>query len=411
MIRINRFTGKSGMFLAVLIMAITSCRKEEEPAYKYLVSDEFVTTFDIGYINYILDYASNSYPEIDELRQYITSDFTVHKLIYETVVDDESINASGLVCVPSSPGEYPVICFQNGTNTLNSYAPTEYPLNPVLQMVEAVASMGYIVVIPDYPGFGASAQITHPYLIAEPTVRSITDMLYSVNEFVAGELEDVAVLNDYYLLGYSQGGWATLSLHKALELEFAEDFNLMGSVCGAGPYSLTHLFSGMAGVASYPMPVYIGYIVNAYTAYHQFTNPVSDILDEPYATRLSSLYTGLLDSDEINEQLTTSIPDLLTPAFLSGFDTSPQYSSVREALAANSVTAWETEKPLYLIHGGSDSYVDPSATDNIYDAMISAGTSTAICTKEILPGLDHGGAVVPAMVKGLRFLIEIERER
>jgi len=194
MIRINRFTGKSGMFLAVLIMAITSCRKEEEPAYKYLVSDEFVTTFDIGYINYILDYASNSYPEIDELRQYITSDFTVHKLIYETVVDDESINASGLVCVPSSPGEYPVICFQNGTNTLNSYAPTEYPLNPVLQMVEAVASMGYIVVIPDYPGFGASAQITHPYLIAEPTVRSITDMLYSVNEFVAGELEDVAVV-------------------------------------------------------------------------------------------------------------------------------------------------------------------------------------------------------------------------
>ena len=157
-------------------------QKEEEPAYEYFVSEEFVTTFDIGYINYILDYASNSYPEIDELRQYITSDFTVHKLIYKTVVDDESINASGLVCVPSSPGEYPVICFQNGTNTLNSYAPTEYPLNPVLQMVEAVASMGYIVVIPDYPGFGASAQIPHPYLITEPTVRSIIDMLYSVNE-------------------------------------------------------------------------------------------------------------------------------------------------------------------------------------------------------------------------------------
>ena len=406
--RNNVFIYRSGLFLAILILAVTSCKKEEGPDYKYLVSNEFVISFKTGYINNMLDIAENSYPEIAGLKPYVTNDIRIYKLIYKTEADGESINASGLVCVPSNAGEYPVICFQNGTNTVNAYAPSEYPLNPLYQMIEAVSSLGYILVIPDYPGFGASSQIPHPYLIAEPTVRSITDMLYAVNEFSNFGLQDVKVKNEYYLMGYSQGGWASLSLHKAIELDFPDDFNLKGSVCGAGPYDLTLLFTAMAGVTTYPMPVYIGYIVNAYSLYHQFTNPVTDILKEPFASELSSLYNGNLSSDEINIRLTTTIADLFTPEFLTGFQTGAQYSSVRDALESNSVTAWDTEVPLYLLHGGADKDVDPVTTENIYDAMISAGTSAQVCTKEILPGLDHGAGVVPCMVKGMMFIRDLQ---
>ena len=44
---------------------------------------------------------------------------------------------------------------------------------PILtyQLVEIIASLGYVVVIADYPGFGESSQIPHPYLIKEPTVQ------------------------------------------------------------------------------------------------------------------------------------------------------------------------------------------------------------------------------------------------
>jgi hypothetical protein len=156
------------------------------------------------------------------------------------------------------------------------------------------------------------------------------------------------------------------------------------------------------------MPVYLGYIVNAYSEYHQFTNQVSDILKEPYASRLSSLYTGTLSPDQINSLLTTSIQDLFTADFLSGFTSAPGYSSVREGLASNSLTAWKTQVPLYFIHGGGDTSVDPSTTENIYSGMIQAGTSADICKKEILPGLDHGDAVIPAMVKGLLFIRDLQ---
>ena len=152
------------------------------------------------------------------------------------------------------------------------------------------------------------------------------------------------------------------------------------------------------------MPIYLGYIVNAYTSYNQFTNPVTDIFNEPYATRLSSLYTGFLTSDEINSQLTDSIPGLITADFLSGFTTSPKYASVRDALNRNSIAAWHGTKPLLLIHGGNDTHVNPVSTENMYTAMIQAGTSPDICKKVIVPDVDHGDGVAPCMIQGILFL-------
>ena len=125
-------------------------------------------------------------------------------------------------------------------------------------------------------------------------------------------------------------------------------------------------------------------------------------------SRLTTLYNGTLDANQINDQLTTSIPDLFTAGFLEGFESETKYSSVRESFETNSIAAWNTSKPLFLIHGGSDSTVDPSATSNIYDAMIQSGTSTQVCKKEIIPGLDHGEALIPSMVKGLLFILGIQ---
>jgi pimeloyl-ACP methyl ester carboxylesterase len=264
--------------------------------------------------------------------------------------------------------------------------------------------MGYVVVFADYPGFGESAQIPHPYLIKEPTVRSLVDLLYSTKEMVGQEFPGITLNNDYYLLGYSQGGWATLALHKALEQDYSSDFNLKGSTCGAGPYNIELLFESMVNKPTYPMPYYLAYIVNAYSAYNQFTNPVSDIFNEPYASRLSTLFTGSLTSTQINSQLTTSISGLITPDFLSGFNTSSKFSSVITALNNNSVSAWHTNKPLLLIHGGSDTSVDPISTENMYSSLIQAGTSADICKKVIVPGVDHGDGLFPCMIQGITFL-------
>jgi pimeloyl-ACP methyl ester carboxylesterase len=396
------------LFISALILSLSSCRKEEQSKYEHFISKEFKITYTSAYIGSLVNLAAVNYPEISELKQQLSGDVDVYKVVYRTTVRNQDIKASGLICVPSAAGEYPVLCFQNGTNTLNAGCPSENVSDPSYQMIEVAASLGYIVVMPDYPGFGESADIPHPYLVTEPTVKSITDMLLAVKELVPNELSGMVVKNEYYLIGYSQGGWATLALHKAIELDYSSDFDLKASVCGAGPYDMMSLFRSMINVSTYSIPAYIAYIVNAYSAYDQFTNPVSEIFREPYATRLSTLFDGEHTTAQINDQLTDSIPELFTASFLSGFETEADYSSVRDALATNSVSGWHTSKPLYLIHGGGDTTVDPSSTENIYNAMIQAGTPADICKKEIIPALNHGEAKIPAMIKGLLFIRSVQ---
>jgi len=396
------------LFCAFLI----SCSKETTtPVYKNYVSKEVALNLKKDQLSVLVDAVSGSNPEVLQIKPLIVSDITVYKLVYKTTVNNQEINASGLMCVPDTPGDYPVLSFQNGTNTLNANAPSESPSDYSYRMIELIASLGYIVVIPDYPGFGASASIPHPYLLIEPTVRSLVDNFNAVKELVSSELPEINLINEYYLLGYSQGGWATLALHKALETDYSENFDLIGSACGAGPYNIYMLLEGMINVTTYPAPVYLGYIVNAYTAYEQFTNTFTDIFNEPYASRISSLYTGMLTSSEINNQLTTSITDLINPDFLAGFASASEYSSVRDALNRNSISAWHSYKPLLLLHGENDKDVYPVATEYMYSAMLEAGTSEDICKKVIIPDADHGSGIIPAMIRGILFLNDLKSSR
>jgi pimeloyl-ACP methyl ester carboxylesterase len=394
------------LWILMLIFFVVSCRKDEsrKPDYKYFVSKELFTSYSVENINNLVDAASLFYPDIASLKSRISSGVELYKLVYNTTIEGEKIKASGIICVPVSKGEYPVLSFQNGTNTLHANAPSKFPVDYAYQMIEVIASMGYVVVIADYPGFGESEQIHHPYLVAEPTVRSLVDMLYSVKEMDEVELPVISLKNEYYLLGYSQGGWATLQLHKALELEYNNDFSLKGSSCGAGPYNIYKLTEKILSGDTFPMPYYFGYVVDAYSVYHQFTNPVSDIFNEPYASRLDSLYLGNLNSGQINSRLTTNIHELFNPRFISGFRTDPLYASVREAMIRNSVAPWQTKIPLLMTHGSGDTHVDPSATENMYAELIAAGSSPDIVKKVIIPGADHGEAAAPAITMGFLFL-------
>ena len=64
-----------------------------------------------------------------------------------------------------------------------------------------------------------------------------------------------------------------------------------------------------------------------------------------------------------------------------------------------------------LIHGGKDTQVNPVSTENMYTAMIQAGTSPDICKKVIVPSVDHGDGAVPCMIQGILFLNNLNSSR
>jgi pimeloyl-ACP methyl ester carboxylesterase len=400
------------LMMAVSITALQSCKEKTDDPFSdntYLVSAERVLTMTQSNVQTMITTFASAYPEINTISDDIKSGIIVYSVKYNTTFQGEDIVASGLVVIPDAVGSYPVLSFQNGTNTVYSNAPSVNPLYTLYQMIECIASEGYVLVIPDYIGFGASKDIFHPYLHKESTVKSIVDMLYAVKEFDQDVAKDATFLNEYYLLGYSQGGWSTLALLDALENDYSSDFTVKGCCCGAGPYDISYFNSYVLGLTTYPMPSFLAYIAKAYSDHGLFTNPVSDLFQATYVSSIDTYFDGMHSTTQINEALTANIASLFKADYISGYATDSKFLSVRTALSENSITAWHTSVPLLFTHGTDDIYVPPVISANMHDAMITAGSSGSTCTYQTISGKDHTGAIIPSCLAGLELFNSIKK--
>jgi len=386
------------LVLLIPALLMQSCRKEEPDPFEdneYLLSSEVKMMRTKENVISVLTLAATQYPAAADLIPDIVSGANIYSVTYVSEFQGEEVIASGLICAPTTPGTYPILSFQNGTNTLHSLAPTADPQSLQYQMIEYIASAGYVVIIADYLGFGASKDMAHPYLHKESTVRTVVDLLRAVAEFDEDVAKDISVTTDCFIMGYSQGGWATMALLDALENDYSSEFTVKAASAGAGPYDLSWFNENILGLTEYPMPVFLAYIANAYSVYDIYPNPISDLFNDPYAGRIPGLYDGLHNSEQINSQLNNYISELFTAAYLSGASTSPDYAGVRNALTANSVPGWSSDVPLLLLHGTADTYVMPELSEMMYDAMIDAGTSPLSCFHVTMAGLDHSQGAVP----------------
>ena len=149
-------------------------------------------------------------------------------MVYKTTVGGEAIEASGLVCVPSVSGNYPLLSFQNGTNTQNAFAPSDTRIIHIISLLKPL--LPWVLLLSCRTIRDSEAR--HRFL----TLTLSRNRLLSHPGYVPGcqggwrdKDPECCPKNEYYLLGYSQGGWATLSLHNSMELDYPDEFNLSGS--------------------------------------------------------------------------------------------------------------------------------------------------------------------------------------
>lgn len=401
------------LVLFALITLLNGCdlnnNSEPEPTDRYLVSFEKHRTYLPTFIRSVLTPLTTPYPELKSMVDNLQYGVEVYKITYNTKFEGKDIVASGLVSIPLGSGSFPVISYQNGTNTLNSNAPSVNPDNELYLLLEFVASTGFIVSVPDYLGFGASSSMYHPYYDRKSTVESVTDMLWAVNELVKNYLT-ITNKKDLYIMGYSQGGWATMELQKYIEENYATEFNLKASACGAGGYDLRYINNYILGREEYPMPYYIGYIMNSYIKSGKITIPASDIFKSPYSERILTLYDGTKSGDQINAQLTTKTADLFTSDYKTGANTNSKFISVMSSLSNNSRTAWKTNVPTLILHGTEDTYVPYQVSDNIYKDFLAKGVPASTVTLVPIPGAGHNSAIIPTGVASINWFIELSKK-
>lgn len=395
-------------FLSAMILCLLSitysCEHTEEFDHVYLQDKNLLRAYTSSNIITNMLLLQTAYPDIASLADHISYDVRVYSISYKTTFMGEAIIASGLVSIPDAEGSFPVISFQNGTNTCHSNAPSVNYNNALYSLLAINAGNGFIIALPDYIGFGESEEYLHPYFHSESSNQVIRDMILAVEEFT-DYIDGLNVSKELYLMGYSQGGWATLSALKDIEQNHLEDYSLVSASCGAGAYDLIDFTHYVLSLDTYPNPFYLPYYIESRRQNGIINDPLSLYFKEPYASAITGLFDGSLCNSELNSYLTNDISELLTDHLISDFDTSDDYINVKNELLTSSVTSWKLNTPLMIAHSNGDQSIPIKQSSDLYDNLVDAGTLENDLVFLEINDFDHNDAIIPWGIYTLNWFI------
>ncbi|WP_299988255.1 lipase family protein [uncultured Pontibacter sp.] len=385
----------SSLTIAILLVTTTfplnSCSKsdaavpENVAERELLVSSEKVGTLPAAMLKQLAGAYAGSF------QNQIKYDVAIYKVNYRTTFQGRETVASGLVALPmnlTSPA--PVLSVQHGTIFKHDEAPSA--MSGGLTGFEVFASGGYITLIPDYLGFGASKQFLHPYYHQQSSGIAVVDMIKAAKSLYAQEgMTDNGQL---FLAGYSEGGYVTLAAQKEIETNPQHGLKITASGAGAGGYDLTEMLADVVAGKPYTYPAYLAYVLMSYNKTYEWNRPLSDFYQEPYATRLASLVNGQHSGSAINKELTTQTENLFAATFLEGLRGNGE-QVLKKALQDNSFNNWVPQSPTRLYHGTADVIVPYANSKQTYERMKAAGAPNL----ELIPiqNGNHGGSLIPML--------------
>lgn len=354
--------------LFLISVFITGCNEEEisppteQSSNAYLVNYELLNSYDAPQLKVIATLSG-----FTDLTDQINYGVEIYKVTYATTYNDSAVAASGLMIAPITTNPVPLLSVHHGTIFANYQAPSNYTS---ISELDLVASAGYLTIIPDYIGFGTTSEILHPYYNAKNITNSVIDMIKAGKEFA--KEKEVDINKKLFLFGYSEGGYVTLAVHKAIEAMNDPKFRITASAAGAGGYDLLGVMDEILANTTYPSPNYIGYIVHSYNETNKWQQPLGDFFNEPYASNIPNLYSGVFNATEINSSLSSNLSTLLTTEFLDTLN-NKYPSNIISELTLNSVHDWTPTYPLRMYHGDNDGVVPFSDSQATYNGFISNG--------------------------------------
>lgn len=384
-------------------IALPACSKSDAamPAVAeekgLLISAEKVATMPAAALKQLAGAYSNSF------AADIKYDVAVYTLRYRTTFQGKTIEASGLAALPlnrATPA--PVLSVQHGTIFKHDEAPTASAGS--LTGFEFFAAGGYITLIPDYLGFGASSQVLHPYYHQQYSGLAVVDMIKAAKALY--KQEGLAENGQLFLAGYSEGGYVTMAAQKEIELHPSHGLQLTAAAAGAGGYDLTGMLADVVAGKPYTYPAYLAYVLMSYNTTYTWNRPLNDFYKEPYATRLAGLFDGKHSGGAINQQLTTLPDQLFADTFLAGLRGTGE-QELKKALQENSFNDWVPRSPTRLYHGTADVVVPYANSEMTYQRMKAAGAPNLVLVP--IQGGTHGNSFLPMLTDLIPWMQSFEK--
>jgi pimeloyl-ACP methyl ester carboxylesterase len=329
------------------------------------------------------------------LQFFIRYGIKVYKLDYTTTnTDGKSVTASGVIVVPDATTPLPVMSIQHGTILSDTDAPSNFQSTSEVNTFGSVfASQGYIVVAPDYIGYGSSKDLPHTYEHRNGLATASLDMLRAARNFLSDN--NINWDKRLFLAGYSEGGYATLALQKKIEEETANEFNLVASSCGAGAYDkpafmrtvINDQTSGLASVNR----LYI-WVLQTYNRIYGLNRPMSYYFKEPYASQITA--------QGVNVTIAVSLNTTFSDSFKQGINNGTDTDFIK-ATQDNDIHDWKPKTSTRLYHGDADETVLFQNSQNTYDAMQKRGATNVALYR--LAGRTHATGVFDFIIGTYNF--------
>ncbi len=269
----------------------------------------------------------------------------------------DTITLSGKIFLPNHKKAKHIIIANHYTICSNKEAPSN------ASSIEGIYALkGHIVIMPDYIGYGVSDTLTHPYLHLKSTVSSAIDLLEAAIPYL--KANSYTFYPSLILVGYSQGGAATLALQKELEEHYADKYPIYQVFAGAGPYDLAGTFDYYITHKTATIPCAIPMLVLGLN----YGENLGLKRTAFFRKKLLDKCPGLIESkmwymNDVNKQLGNDMDSLLKPVIFKKkvYPTSVLYRATKR----NSILNWTPQSSLYLFHSTTDDMVPFLNSDHI----------------------------------------------
>ena len=337
-----------------------------------------------------------------------------YKILYETPDTDGTIDtASGLVILPILDNSIPkpFLTYQHGTSADRENVPSRLPQEALL--VYFFAAQGYISMAPDYLGLGDSRRAIHPYVHADTEASAGIDLLRATRQFL--DSEGIAYNDQLFLTGYSQGGHASMAMHREIETNLSDEFTVTAASHMSGPYNLSADVIGSTSIDRvYDFP---SYVVWLFVGYQSVTGDLytdlSTVFLPEFIESVEQFANGTLTRAALNDILINQLTELhgasfpnrmFTESFLSDLRNNPS-SPARIALEDNDVFGWVPTTPTQLLYCMSDEQV-VFTNATFTDSIMNANGAPSVTSIDINSDFNHGECVIPATANTAAFFAQ-----
>ncbi len=324
-----------------------------------------------------------------------------YKITYSTTdVHGNATIATGAVFIPqmASCNALPLLSWQHGTEYDKTNVASQDNGDAILGFI--FSSHGYVVVMPDYLGMGDNEGI-HPYHHWLSEATASIDLIKACREFITN-LSGLNDNNQLFLAGYSQGGHATMALHKYIqENNLYDEFNVVASAPMSGAYDLSGAQYDLIFNAnsSYYRAEFLPYILGGYQeVYGTIYNSYNQLYKTPY----DSLIGEYLSKNYTWAEWAAMVPENYSEFMQDSVLENMQADSLRIihpinwALRLNNLYNWVPERPVDMLYCGMDSMVSAQNSLNTLDSMVALG-ATKINATEIDPNGVHETCFFPSI--------------